>query len=424
MRVFLLLISFACQAQFFGFGSNARLGKPQSTADFNTVTSQVNAYFDRAFYAKNAYKDRSATSISNTTGDSVLGIKDAITGTQILTFTTATPTNPITDLNTQTSTFPCYGAPDPNRSIWPYYTSSDNGAVSLWNSSHKSVSTTFSPDKTMMPSEYWVIGRFKHSEFFEQFSGGYGSDYGKFVSGELFNSGMSGGSGGGGPFIGFSSDVQGKFNPMQMTLYCFVNSGDSIQLLQTDANGDLRNQGKTYTGGTGWFWRTLTIGSDGHGQNQDFIAGLIKFGVKLTASQRTTALTLLKQVYPIGQNPSKPWCDPVLTVSGTGSTLKWTVTLNYHAGDSGQPIDTAATIINWYYGDQKGNVTSNMLDKQALIRTTSAGVLSLTRSSWPTYFPSTHDSNGNYLMVGVIVKDIGGNYLYQIPSIPIQDNSN
>ncbi len=420
MRLLLLLISLQSFGQFFGFGSNARAGKPQSTADFNTVVSQVNPYFDVAFYAKYAYKDRSATSLATATGDSVLAIKDAIGGTAKLAFTTNPPTNPITDLNAQTSIFPCYGSPDGTKSIYPYYIAGDNGSVSLYNASHKSMSYTFSPDKTMMPSEYWYMGRMKHSEFFEQASGGYGSDYVKFVSNEIMNSGMSGGGG----FISFSGDVQGKFNPMQLTLYCFVNSGDSIQLLQTDANGDLRSQGKTYTGGTGWFWRTLTLGSDGHGQNQDFVAGLIKFGSKLTSSQRTSALALLKTVYPIGQNPTQPWCDPVLTVSGTGSTLKWTVVLNYHAGNSGQAIDTAATIINWYYGDQKGNVTSNMLDKQALIRTTSAGVLSLTRSSWPTYFPSTHDSNGNYLMVGVIVKDTGGNYLYQIPSIPIQDNTN
>ncbi len=396
-----------------GISPSALIPDP-STTDF----SAINAYFDRGFAAAISYQNRD-TSLKAAHGKPVLLIKELV---QKRGKALAYPES-IEPSRQAPSTFP---VPSAVHGDVPLFSAYDGGYIHIFNGFNKSYSDNVGEGKLPRHIELVYVCRKYPTTIQEQFHAGYGFPVYKFGDKGSAVMGIS-------KFVEFTTktaDKAGNFEDLECVIINEVYYNDGTgkgEIFLTDSRGDLISQGTfnelNATGGPQYI-QNATVGAGGHPINHDFFGMWYTLGRVLTPEKRAEVIAKLKQIYPVGKMPDKPYCLPVL--KWNSSKKSFDATLNYKPGSSGAPIDSARTIVRWYYGNKRGGEvkeTGNHLDEQDLIATTDGRTLSLVRASYSSKFPNTPLINDrNIVNVGVVVYDTQGNYWSEVSAVPLADS--
>jgi len=380
--------------------------------------SAINAYFDRGFAAATSFQDRGKTQKA-VHDQGVLSIAEIVekNGRSLDYPNVTNPTS------TQVpSTFP---VPSALHGDVPKFSAFDGGYIHIFNGFNKAYSDNKGEDKKAPHIELVYVCRKYPTTIQEQFHAGYGFPVFKFGNTGTAIMGIS-------KFVDFetkTSDSAGNFRDLECVIVNEVYYNDAEgngEIFLTDRNGDLISQGKFKNPniGTSNFINNPAVGAGGHPINHDFFGMWYTLGRVLTTDQRQEVVAKLKQIYPVGKMPDKPYCLPV--VKWNNAKKSFDITLNYRPGATGAAMDSSRTVVRWYGGNKRGGEvkkTGNHLDEQSFITATDGRTLSLKRADFPLKFPQPYPSN-NLVNVGIIVYDKEGNHWNEVSAAPINDTNN
>jgi hypothetical protein len=383
----------------------------------------VNKTFTKGFWSKDAKTDYAGTTQA-THGQDILSIKETIANTgekAVFVGNNGIPSgsfvNPITGGGFQSSTF---AVPGVGVRTYPKYDTSYGGSWDMFNGRCKYMEFYQNPDKNI-PIEIWLITRPKPTIVYEYELSGYGGEgWRRNTNGALLQ------------WAGQTSEYTGPNDGtgfpkvMEINIMHFVMHGNNKMALRiTNSAGDLVFQDSVDFGVGTKFLRNQYIGSNGHPDNADIYGYLEKEG-ELTTAQRVKCTNWIKQLYPVGQKPNKPHCIPTISVSGSGSSLTWTVIPNYNDGGTGSAMDPTATTVRWYYADQNASYSGgNWLDTQGFIRTTDANTLTLTRTLANTLTGGRYvipGDNNTLMSVDMDCYSFASQHHKYVPSWPTYNN--
>jgi hypothetical protein len=387
-----------------------------TTLSRSYVKDLIGALNSRSWFADESYTNSGLTT-PVTHGGEARYVREHSTGVNgnKMSFLATTPTDPIPSLpsSAMTSTFFVAGV---GEATYLPYDTADGGFLKAYNGFNKVLESLHSDVGGKL--EFTCVFRDKPTEELEFYWSGFQAFRLRDMYGNVVKTGWAG-------YNEYDLATNVAIPKLgEITIMHMVADMDAktLTIYKTDSDGEIVQQGVTTSLGVGTYYlRNQYLFSNGHPRNLDWFALTINYG-ELTAPNRALQVSYFSKIYRIKQMPRGAHCIPTMTTTGTGATRTYHVNLNYNDGGTGLPIDAAATVIRWSYADGKNTNTGNKLDKQSLIRTTNATVLTFVRNDYPTEFPAPHN-NSNVLIIDAACKNTANQGHYVFPSAPIYDSA-